>query len=100
MVEKFYPSRHTTIGSVIDAGLHIHAYCFDCGFDQDVDLNRVAGELGRDQSVLPVYLVPNLHCPQCQSKNVGTVLVTKGSEVSGDQIEHLKARRQLGREPD
>lgn len=93
MAEKFYPTKQTTIGAVMDAGLHIHAYCFDCGYDQDVDLNRVAGELGRDQSVLPVYLVPKLHCPQCHNKNVGTVLVTEGSEVTSDQIEHLKSRR-------
>ena len=33
------------------------------------------------------------HCPRCQSKNVGLVLVTEGSDVSNDQIEHLKSRR-------
>lgn len=90
MAEKFYPTRHTTIGSVIDAGLRIHAYCFECGFDQEVDLARIAGDLGREQSALPVHLVPRLHCPQCQSKNIGTVLVTEGSNLSGEQIEHLK----------
>lgn len=93
MSEKFYPTRHTTIGAVIDAGLHIHAFCFECGFDQDMDLERVAGELGRKQSVLPVYLVPKLHCPRCGSKNLATVLVTEGSEVSAEQIQHLKSRR-------
>lgn len=68
LVEKFYPTRHTTLGAVMDAGLAIHAFCFECGFDQEIDLERVAGELGRAQSALPVYLVPKLHCPQCQSK--------------------------------
>lgn len=77
----------------MDAGLRIHAFCFECGFDQDMDLERVAGELGRKQSVLPVYLVPKLHCPQCHSKNIGTVLVTEGSDVSAEEIEHLKQHR-------
>lgn len=63
-----------------------------CGFDQEIDLDRVSGELGREQSALPVYLVPKLHCPQCQSKNIGTVLVTEGSGVSSEQIEHLKGQ--------
>jgi hypothetical protein len=93
LAEKFYPTRHTTIGSVIDAGLGIHAYCFDCGFDQDIDLKRIAGELGREQSVLPVHLVPKLYCPRCESKNIGTVLVTEGSDVSSEQIAHLKGQR-------
>jgi hypothetical protein len=93
LAEKFYPTRHTTIGAVIDAGLRTHAYCFDCGFDQDVDLNRVANELGRDQSVLPVHLVPK----QCHSKNIGTVLVAQGSDVTGEQLGHLKTRRAPGR---
>jgi hypothetical protein len=55
LVEKFYPTRHTTIGSVIDAGLRIHAYCYDCGFDRDVDLERVGGELGREQNYFALY---------------------------------------------
>ena len=93
MAEKFYPTRHTTIGAVIDAGLHIHAYCFECGFDQDMDLERVSSELGRDQSALPVYPVPKLHCPQCHSKKIATVLVTEGSDVSAEQIQHLIERR-------
>lgn len=92
LAEKFYPTRHTTLGAVMDAGLAIHAFCFECGFDQEIDLERVSGELGREQSVLPVYLVPKLHCPRCQSKNIGTVLVAEGSEVSSEQIEHLKGR--------
>lgn len=93
LTEKFYPTRHTTIGAVIDAGLRIHAYCFECGFDKEVDLGRVAGELGRDQSVLPVHLVPKLHCPQCHSKNIGTVLVAQGSNVTDEQLGHLKTQR-------
>lgn len=97
LAEKFYPTRHTTIGAVIDAGLHIHAFCFECGFDQDMDLGRVAGELGLNQSVLPVHLVPKLHCPQCHSKNIATVLVTEGSDVSAEQIQHLKERRRSER---
>jgi hypothetical protein len=93
LAEKFYPTRHATIGAVMDAGLHIHAFCFECGFDQDIDLERVAGELGLNQSVLPVHLVPKPHCPQCQSKNTATVLVTEGSDVSAEQIQHLKEHR-------
>lgn len=93
LAEKYYPTRHTTIGAVMDAGLHIHAFCVDCGFDRDMDLERVAGELGRKQSVLPVHLVPKLHCPQCGSKNVATVLVAEGSDVSAEQIPHLKLER-------
>ena len=93
MAEKFYPTRHITIGAVMDAGLRIHAFCFECGFDQDMDLERVSSELGRDQSVLPVYLVPKLHCPQCHSKKIATVLVTEGSDVSAEQIQHLIERR-------
>lgn len=92
LAEKFYPTRHTTLGAVMDAGLAIHAFCFECGFDQEIDLERVSGELGREQSALPVYLVPKLHCPRCQSKNVGTVLVPEGSGVSSEQIEHLKGQ--------
>lgn len=30
LTEKIYPTRHTTIGSVIDTGLRIHAFCLDC----------------------------------------------------------------------
>lgn len=92
LAEKFYPTRHTTLGAVMDAGLAIHAFCFEYGFDQEIDLDRVSGELGREQSSLPVYLVPKLHCPQCLSKNVGTMLVTEGSSVSSEQIEHLKSQ--------
>lgn len=98
MAEKFYPTRHTTLGSIMDAGLAIHAFCFECGFDQEIDLERVSGELGRRQSALPVYLVPKLHCPQCGSKNIGTMLVTEGSEVRSEQIEHLKGHQNDSRE--
>jgi hypothetical protein len=50
------------IGSVIDAGLRIHAFCLDCGHDEDVDLDEVARRLGRMHSSLPVQLVPRLVC--------------------------------------
>ena len=90
MVEKIYPTRHTTIGSLLNAQLGLFAFCVDCDYGHDVDLERYAEELGRDQSVVPVHLVPKLHCPVCGSKNVGTVLVQPGAEVPSDQIEHVR----------
>jgi hypothetical protein len=54
---------------------------------------NVSGVNWDANSMLPVYLVPKLHCPLCHSKNVGTVLVTEGSEVNDDQVKRLKAHR-------
>jgi hypothetical protein len=92
VVEKFYPTRHTTIGSVIDAGLGILAFCLDCEYAHEVDLDRFARELGREQSVLPVHLVPKLHCPNCGSKRVGTALIQPTTEVPAEHIEHVRMR--------
>jgi hypothetical protein len=78
--EKLYPTRHTTIGSVIDAGLRIHA-CLDCRHDEDLDLEEVARRLGRNYSSLPLHLVPKLVCNNCGSKNVGTVLAPAGKDA-------------------
>lgn len=76
----------------MDAGLVIFAFCLDCDFGQEVDLARYARELGRDQSVIPVHLVPKLHCPSCESKKVGTVLIHPGRALPIPHIEHVKAR--------
>jgi hypothetical protein len=92
LAEKIYPTRHTTVGAVMDAGLGIFAFCLDCDFGQEVDLARYARELGRDQSVIPVHLVPKLHCPKCESKNVGTVLIHPDRERPIPHLEHVKAR--------
>lgn len=89
MAEKFYPTRHMTIGSVIDAGLRIHAFCLDCGHDEDVDLTEVARKLGRKHSSLPVHLVPKLVCSNCGSKNVGTVLAPADEAVPSEQVKHV-----------
>jgi hypothetical protein len=78
-----------TIGAVIDAGLAIHAFCLACGHDEDVDLAAVAQRLGRDQSSLPVHLVPKLVCSRCGSKNVGMVLAPDGKAVPGEQLAHV-----------
>lgn len=90
MAEKFYPTRHTTIGSVIDAELKIHAFCLDCGHDEDLDLTKVAHKLGLKHSSLPVHLVPKLVCSACGSKNVGTVLAPADGAAPADQVEHVK----------
>lgn len=86
------PTRHTTIGSLIDDGLGIFAYCLDCEFGHEVDLERYARDLGRKQSVLPVHLVPKLRCPDCRSKNVAMVLVHPGGDVSAEQKRHVMAQ--------
>lgn len=92
MAEKFYPTRHTTIGSIIDAGLRIHAFCLDCGHNEDLDLGEVARRLGRKHSSLPVHLVPKLVCSNCGSKNVGTVLAPAEKEVPADHVQHVGRR--------
>jgi hypothetical protein len=93
VAEKFYPTRHTTIGSIIDAGLRIHAFCLDCGHDQDLDLGEVARRLGRKHSSLPVHLVPKLICSNCGSKSVGTLLAPADKPVPPDQIDHIRRRK-------
>ena len=90
MAEKLYPTRHTTIGSVIDAGLRIHAFCLDCGHAEDLDLREVARKLGRKHSSLPVHLVPKIHCDVCKSKNVGMVLAPADQQVPEEQVEHVR----------
>lgn len=101
MVEKLYPTRHTTIGSVIDAGLRIIGFCLDCDHSEYIDLERVARELGRDQSSLPMYLVPKLYCSVCGSKNVGTVLAPEDEEVPEEQKRHVAEEwRRRWRPPD
>jgi hypothetical protein len=90
LAEKLYPTRHTTIGSVIDAGLRIHAFCLDCGHDEDVDLSEVARKLGRKHSSLPVHLVPKLVCSLCGSKNVGTVLAPVEEIIPEQQVRYVK----------
>jgi hypothetical protein len=91
LAEKLYPTRHTTIGSIIDAGLRIHAFCLDCGHDEDLDLGEVARRLGRKHSSLPVHLVPKLVCSKCGSKNVGTVLAPAGADIPEGQVQHVKS---------
>lgn len=90
MAEKLYPTRHTTIGSVIDAGLKIHAFCLDCGHDEDLDLREVARKLGRKHSSLPVHIVRRLVCSNCGSKNVGTVFAAADEIVPSEQVEHVR----------
>jgi len=90
LAEKFYPTRHTTIGAVIDAGLGIKAFCLDCGHTEHVDIALMERKLGRKFSVLPVHLVPKLLCSRCGSKNVGMTLVAEHAEPAADQIDHLK----------
>lgn len=90
--EKLYPTKHVTIGSIIDAGLRIHGFCLDCGHDEDLDLREIARRLGRKHSSLPVHLVPKLVCGQCGSKNVGTVLAPAEKDVPKDQVEHVRAK--------
>lgn len=90
LAEKFYPTRHTTIGSVIDAGLRIHAFCVTCGHDEDLDLAEVARRLGRKHSSLPVHLVPRLVCSGCGGKDVGTVLAPADQGPLEGQLEHVK----------
>jgi hypothetical protein len=90
LAEKFYPTRHTTIGAVIDAGLKIHGFCIDCGHSEDVDLMAAATTLGREHSSLPVHLVPKLVCSRCGSKNVGMVLAPDHAEPPAEQLDHLK----------
>jgi hypothetical protein len=90
LAEKLYPTRHTTIGSIIDAGLRIHAFCIDCSHDEDLDLREVARKLGRKHSSLPVHLVPKLVCSNCGSKNVGTVLVPADKAAPEEQVEHIR----------
>jgi hypothetical protein len=89
MVEKRYPTRHTTIGSVIDAGLKIHGFCLDCGHDAEIDLSEVARKLGRKHSSLPMYLVPKVHCDVCKSKNVGTYLADTEAAVPNEHRDHV-----------
>lgn len=93
MVEKFYPTRHTTIGSVIDAGLRIRSTCYDCYHSEDPDLKEVARKLGRKFSSLPVYLVPKLVCSQCGSKYVGSSLVPADAYVPEEQIKGTTAEK-------
>ena len=92
MAEKFYPTRHTTIGAVIDAGLAIQAVCMRCGHSENVDLSEAARRLGRDHSSLPVHLVSRLVCSQCGSKNVATVLAPAGTTPTTDQKTHVRRR--------
>jgi hypothetical protein len=96
--EKLYPTRHVTIGAVMDAGLRIHAFCLDCGHDEDLDLGEVARRLGRGFPSLPAHLVPRLVCSSCGSKNVGTVLAPEGREVPGQQLVEIRKEWQR-REP-
>lgn len=90
MAERLYPTKHTTIGSIIDAGLKIHGFCLDCGHEEDLDLDEIARLLGRNQSSLPVHLVPKLVCSICGSKNVGTVLVAADKMSARKDINHVK----------
>ena len=96
MAEKLYPTRHTTIGSVIDAGLRIRGTCFDCYHSEDIDLQELAHKLGRKFSSLPMYLVPKLVCSQCGSKHVGTALVPADADVPDEQMQHVRERLQAG----
>jgi hypothetical protein len=89
MVEKRYPTRHTTIGSVIDAGLAIRGFCLDCGHDAEIDLAAAARALGRKHSTLPVYLVPKVHCDVCKSKNVGTYLADADATIPEEHQDHV-----------
>ena len=89
MAEKLYPTRHTTLGSVIDAGLRIHAFCLDCGHNEDLDLAEAARRLGRKHSSLPMHLVPKLVCRTCSGKNVGTVLAPAESTIPENQLDHI-----------
>jgi hypothetical protein len=90
VVEKRYPTRHTTIGSVIDAGLKIHGFCMDCGHDAEIDLAEVARKLGRKHSSLPMYLVPKVHCDICKSKNVGTYLADAEASTTDEHRGHVE----------
>ena len=89
MVEKRYPTRHTTIGSVIDAGLAIRGFCLDCGHDAEIDLAELARKLGRKHSSLPVFLVPKVHCDVCKSKNVGTYLANTEVDIPAEHRDHI-----------
>lgn len=100
MEEKFYPTKHVTIGSIIDAGLRIHGFCLDCGHDEDLDLREIARRLGRKHSSLPVHLVPKLVCSRCGSKNVGTVLAPAEKDVPKEQVEHVTAKWRESVDPD
>lgn len=91
LTEKIYATRHTTIGSVLDAGLRIHAFCLDCRHAEDVDMRVLARKLGRKHSTLPVHLVPKLVCSNCKSKNVGMVLMAGEGEMPKEQREHVEA---------
>ena len=73
-------------------GLRIHAFCLDCGHDEDLNLSEVARKLGRKHSSLPVHLVPKIYCSACGGKNVGTVLAPADEVVPDDQIKHAKAK--------
>lgn len=92
LAEKFYPIRHTTIGSIIDAGLRINTFCLDCGHDEDLDLLEVARKLGRKHSSLPVHLIPKLVCSNCGSKNVGTVLAPADKSVPSEQAGYVRKK--------
>lgn len=101
MAEKRYPTRHTTIGSVIDAGLAIRGFCLDCGHDAAIDLTLAAQTLGREYSSLPVFLVPKVHCDVCKSKNVGTYLADADATIPKEHAEHVvKAWRSKFTPPD
>ena len=94
--ETFYPTKHTTIGAVIEAGLHIHAYCLSCRWHDDVDLRAVAEKLGPDQSSLPMHLVPRLVCSQCGGKDIATMLKAGENkppqEHVGEAVRHQRRK--------
>ena len=73
------------LGDLIDTGERLRINCeapadrdgVRCNYSRELDLVRLAGWLGRDQSYLHDDLVPHLFCPKCRSKKVSITMQGK-----------------------
>lgn len=73
-----------TIGDRLDEGDKISVYCDDCRWSTTLDLEMLAGKLGRDHSALAQDLRPKLKCSRCGSKNMSFIVrVNAGWDGTG-----------------
>lgn len=76
MVQPIKPKFINTLGALIDDDYQVALYCenphegLTCGFVKWLDLEKLAGKLGRDHGSMHDDLVPHLFCTKCGGKKV------------------------------
>jgi len=66
-------NAHNTIGSLIDHGYGLNAYCYNtaCRHHAELRLIELARKLGRGHSSMHNDLAPKLVCTKCRGRSAG-----------------------------